>query len=86
MKFVFDIEEYKLFKGYVDISELDSINLNDIERTVEIDESELRKFQIAVSDASLIYGFDSEDEITPFGRKLEALYDTVYYQSSKAPD
>lgn len=85
MQFVLNNDEYTLFKKYVDTSELDRIELNDEKRIIEIDKRDLRLFQLIVSDASTIYGFDSDDEITPLGRKLEALYDTIYYQSKQAP-
>lgn len=85
MQFVLNNDEYTLFKKYVDISELDKIKLNDDKRIIEIDERDLRLFQLVVSDASTIYGFDSDDEITSLGRKLESLYDTIYYQSKQAP-
>ena len=81
MRFILNDDEYTLFKEYVDLSELNKIELNDDKRIIEIEESDLRLFQLTVSDASLIYGFDSHDEVTPLGRKLEALYDTIYYQS-----
>lgn len=85
MQFVLNNDEYTLFKKYVDTSELDRIELNDEKRIIKIDERDLRLFQLIVSDASTIYGFGSDDEITPLGRKLEALYDAIYYQSKQAP-
>lgn len=85
MQFTLSSDEYALFKEYVNLSELKGIKLDDNNKIIEIDEADLRLFQLVVSDASTIYGFDSEDEITPLGRKLEALYDTIYYQSKQAP-
>lgn len=80
MIFKLSKEEYNLFKHYVDFSEI-NIKMDDDKYTVEIEEKDLRLFQLLVSEASTTYGLDSNDEITDFGRKLEALYDTIYSQS-----
>lgn len=81
MKFKLNQEEYNLFKKYVDYSEVNNLKYDDNNFTIEIDNKDLRLFQLLVSDASTIYGFDSDGEITEFGRKLESLYDTIYNQS-----
>ncbi len=83
MQFKLNKEEYDLFEKYVDSSELNNLTIvkKDADYIIMIDKKDLRLFQILVSDASTVYGFDSDGEITDFGRKLEALYDTIYSQS-----
>ena len=34
-----------------------------------------------VSDFLDVHGFGSDDEITPFGRECEAVYDDLYYNN-----
>lgn len=80
MNFKLNIEEYNLLKKYVDFSGIESVETNDIDQTVTVDDNDLIAFQLSVSGALNIYGFDSDDEITDFGRKLEALYDNLYSQ------
>lgn len=80
MKFKLNANEYELFKKYVDISDMLEIFLNDNNHTILINNKELNLFQLLVSTALDIYGFDSAGEITDFGRQLEALYDTIYNQ------
>lgn len=80
MKLNFNTKEYYLFKKYIDISDMLEIFLNDNDHTILINNNELNLFQLLVSTALDIYGFDSAGEITDFGRQLEALYDTIYNQ------
>lgn len=80
MKFILKADEYEMFKKYVDISDMKYILVNDNDHTILINNNELNLFQLLVSTALDIYGFDSDGEITDFGRQLEALYDTIYNQ------
>ncbi|WP_124100894.1 hypothetical protein [Ruminococcus sp. Marseille-P6503] len=80
MKFKLKADEYELFKKYVDISDMKYILQNDDDHTIFINNEELHLFQLLISTALDIYGFDSDGEITEFGRQLEALYDTIYNQ------
>lgn len=80
MEFRLKEEEYELFKEYVDISDMQYIILNDNDHTIFINNEELRLFQLLISTALDIYGFDVDGEITDFGEQIEALYDSIYNQ------
>lgn len=80
MKFILDAESYSLIKKYVDFSELSYVAFNDNSYELQIKKHDLELFLLIVSEASTTYGLDSDGEITPFGRKLETIYDTLYAQ------
>lgn len=80
MKFKLDEESYSLIKKYVDFTELSYVSFNDNSYEIEIKENDLELFLILVSESSTTYGLDSDGEITPFGRKLEAIYDNIFNQ------
>ena len=80
MTFKLNEKQYFLLKEYADFSEIPFIVLKDESYEIKIQKNDLKVFLNAVSDMSLVYGFGLDDEITSFGRELEAIYDNIYNQ------
>lgn len=80
MIFKLNEKQYFLVKEYANFSDMPFIKLKDTSYEIEISKNDLETFLSAISDMNLVYGFGLDDEITPFGRELERIYDTVYNQ------
>lgn len=79
MTFTLTKEQYELAKS-IDFSELaEGIRFSDTELSLTVPPESLRLFQVLISEEIDVKGFsDNQEKVTPYGRRLYALYDAVY--------
>ena len=66
----------------IDFSEIEEpIAYDDNQTTVTVPDSKVGLFLMIISEEIDVYGLtDDQDDVLPYGRKLYAIYDSVYYQ------
>ena len=66
----------------IDFSEIEEpIVYDDNQATVTVPDSKVGLFLMIISEEIDVYGLtDDQDDVLPYGRKLYAIYDSVYYQ------
>lgn len=82
MIFDFTKEEYEMLIKYGDFDDLEKpYKLFPKTYQIKIDESDLRMFLCVISDISVVYGMDDDqNNMTDFGYKALDIYDKVYRQ------
>lgn len=90
MKFQFNKREFDIISKYGNFEDLEKpYELFSKTYQIEIDDTELRIFQSIISDISIVFGMDeNQNNMTDFGYKVLDIYDKVYFQihKLKAPD
>lgn len=84
MTYEFDNEKYELCKKYVmQVYEgnKDDIVTNDKSNSVSVKEAATDDFMDAADYAIIRFGMVNQDYLTEIGRKLQFLYDEIYYQT-----
>jgi len=81
MLFKLDEKQYNLLKT-IDFSEINgSFSFDDATLSVEVSDDAVGTFQVIISEEIDVKGLsNNQDEVTPYGRKLYALYDEITYQ------
>jgi hypothetical protein len=81
MTFSLSKDQYNLLKT-IDFTEIKkSVRFHDGENEVEVKREAIRLFQVIISEEIDRNGLtDDQDDVTPKGRKLYALYDAIYNQ------
>lgn len=82
MIFQFNKNEYDMLIQYGDFEDLEKLyKLYPDTYQIEIDDEDLRMFQCIISDISVVYGMDeNQNNMTDFGYKALDIYDKVYFQ------
>lgn len=85
MKFKLNPEQYQLLKG-IDFSEIGAdVEFLDGETAVSVANKSVGLFQIIISEEIDVNGLtDDQNDVLPYGRKLYAIYDSIYAQCLEA--
>lgn len=85
MKFNLTPEQYQLLKG-IDFSEIGpDVEFLDNETAVSVANKSVGLFQIIISEEIDVNGLtDDQNDVLPYGRKLYAIYDSIYAQCLEA--
>lgn len=81
MTFTLTKEQIAILKK-IDFSEIEEpIVFGDNQTTVTVPDSKTDLFLMNISDEIDMHGFTADqNDVLPYGRKLYAIYDSVYYQ------
>jgi hypothetical protein len=89
MVFNFTKDEFDMLVKYGDFEDLEyPYKLFTETNQIEIGDNDISMFQCIISDISVVYGMDEDqNNMTDFGYKALDIYDKVYWQikNAKAP-
>lgn len=84
MTFTLSKEQYDLLKS-INFAEIkDSVSFDDASLSIVVAAEKVRTFQVIIDEEIDVKGLsDDQEQVTPYGRRLYALYDAIYAQIHK---